>query len=230
MHFARCAFALAVLCLGVFPYAFAQETVFNVPSGDILDRGKVYGELDVAYQHSMDIAGFTPRIVVGAGHRVEIGLNLNGMAAGTDPQTTITPTIKWKVYDGGRNGWAVLFGDEVFVPTQNRTYNTGNYVYMEFTKFLMTRTRATFGTYCFTPNVVASGSKAGGQFAIEETLTERVTLAADWYSGNHSLGYFTPGVIVKVTPKLTWYGAYQLGNHGASMGNHQLLIELGFTF
>lgn len=230
MHIIRYTLAFAVLLLVTSLGAFAQQTVFNVPSGDILDRGKVYGEFDISYQHSTDIAGFAPRVVVGAGHRVEVGLNLNGMAAGTDPQTTITPTIKWKVYDGGRNGWAFLLGDEVFVPVQNRTYNAGNYVYTEVTKFLTTSTRATFGAYCFTPNVVASGNRAGGQFAIEQTVSERVTLAADWYTGNHSLGYFTPGVIVKVTPKLTWYGAYQIGNHGASIGNHQLLTELGFSF
>jgi hypothetical protein len=29
--------------------ALAQETIFNVPSGDILDKGKVYGEFDFVY-------------------------------------------------------------------------------------------------------------------------------------------------------------------------------------
>ena len=36
----------------IVPACYAQETVFNVPSGDTLDRGKVYGELDVTYRPS----------------------------------------------------------------------------------------------------------------------------------------------------------------------------------
>ena len=230
MRTARNTLTLAVLLLGTSLGVFAQQTVFNVPSGDVLDRGKVYGELDIAYQHSTDIAAFTPRIVIGAGHGIEVGVNINGISAGVDPQTTLTPTMKWKAYDGHKNGWAFLLGDEVFVPIQNRTYNVGNYAYAEITKSVTSSTRATFGAYWFTPNVVASGSKTGGQFAIEQTLSKRVAVAADWYTGNQALGYFTPGVIVKVTSHLSWYGSYQIGNHNVTNGNHQFLTELGWNF
>lgn len=230
MHITRYVLTFAAILFATSLGAIAQQTIFNVPSGDVLDRGKLYGELDIAYQRSTGIAGFTPRVVIGAGHRIEVGVNINGITATVDPQTTVTPTIKWKAYDGGRNGWAFLLGDEVFVPVQNRNYNAGNYVYAELTKTLTTSTRATFGAYCFTPNVVASGTKAGGQFAIEQTVSKRVTLAADWYTGSQALGYFTPGLVVKVTPKLTWYGTYQIGNHNLYSGNHQFLTELGFNF
>jgi hypothetical protein len=211
-------------------HAFAQETVFNVPSGDVLDHGKVYGELDIVYQHSSELASFTPRIVTGIGGRVEIGLNFNGLATQAPLQTVLAPTIKWKAYDGGNNGWAFLLGDDLFFPLQNRAYNAGNYSYAEFTKNWGGGTRATFGVYHFTRDVVSSGQRVGGQFAIEQALNKRVTVAADWYTGNQALGFVTPGVIVKVTPKLTWYGSYQLGNHDALCGNHQFLTELGWNF
>jgi hypothetical protein len=45
-------FFLKVSCLilvGLSGSALAQQTIFNVPSGDVLDRRKVYGELDFAY-------------------------------------------------------------------------------------------------------------------------------------------------------------------------------------
>jgi hypothetical protein len=57
-----------------------------------------------------------------------------------------------------------------------------------------------------------------------------VTLAADWYTGGHALGYVTPGIVVRATSKLTWYAAYQIGNSAVSRGNHQLLIEFGWNF
>lgn len=83
----------------------AQQTIFNVPSTDILDRGKVYAELDVSLKptDSASINKFSsvlPRVVVGAGNRLEIGLNLIGnIQPGADP-TTLVPAIKWKPYQG----------------------------------------------------------------------------------------------------------------------------------
>lgn len=210
--------------------ADAQETIFNLPSGDILDKGKVYGEFDFAYLWDTSSGTYTSRIVAGIGHRIEIGMNLNGISSPGPSQVTPTPTLKWKAYDGGKNSWAFMIGDDVFIPAQNRTYGAGNYVYAEFTKTLKSQTRLTFGAFDFTANVVSTGNKAGGQFGIEQPLGKRVTLAADWFTGNHSTGYFTPGAAIKLTPKLTAYTAYEIGNSGVTRGNHLLLLELGWIF
>lgn len=190
----------------------------------------MYGELDLTYQHQSNLGSFTPRFVLGVGRRIEIGMNFNGMNTAADPQTVISPTAKWKLYDGGSNGWAFLVGDSVFIPVQNRAYSGGNYVYAEFVKTFKTGTRATFGTFHFSRDVVASANRAGGQFAIEQPVGKRLTLAADWFTGDHAAGYITPGVVVKLTPKLTWYASYQIGNGEVSKGNHQLLTEIGWNF
>jgi hypothetical protein len=208
----------------------AQETVFNVPSGDVLDRGKIYSELDVTYRPSDSLKTFTPRLVVGLGGRVEVGLNINGIAAPVASQTTITPSIKWKAYDGGNDGWSFLLGDNLFVPVQNRSYDMGTWVYAQFTKSWKTNTRATFGGYYASRDVLAPFQRAGGQFAIEQALTKRVTVATDWFTGNSGVGYLTPGLTVKVTPKLTWYITYQFGNSGVAAGNHQVLTEIGWNW
>jgi hypothetical protein len=140
----------------------AQETIFNVPSGDILDKGKIYGEFDFAYLSHAGTGTYTPRLVAGVGHKIEIGMNLNGITSLGPSQTTPTPTLKWKPYDGGKNGWAFIIGDDVFLPAQNRTYDVGNYVYAEFTRTLTSHTRSTFGAFDFTSKVVASGTKREG--------------------------------------------------------------------
>jgi hypothetical protein len=210
--------------------ALSQETVFNVPSADVLDPGGVYFEFDATYMPRSAARSFTPRTVVGIGRQIEIGLNINGLSAPGEPRATLTPTIKWKAYDGRKNGWAFLIGDDLFIPVQNRSYRVGNYTYAECTKTWRTNTRATFGAYAFTKHVVASGNRAGGQFAIEQPMTKRLTLAADWYTGDQDLGYVSPGIIFKATSRLTLYGTYQIGNGRASVGNHQMLIELGWNF
>ena len=210
--------------------ALSQETIFNVPSGDILDKGKVYGEFDFSYLWDASAGAYTPRVVAGIGHRIEVGINLNGITSPGPSQTTPTPTIKWKAYDGGKNGWALVLGDDVFVPAQNRAYNAGNYIYGEFTKTLKTETRLTFGAFDFSANVVATGNKAGGQFGIEQPVNKRLTLAADWFTGHHGAGYFTPGAAIKLSSKATAYTAYEIGNSDATQGNRLLLIELGWNF
>jgi hypothetical protein len=177
----------------------AQETIFSVPSGDILDKGKIYAEFDFAYLSQASTGTYTPRVVAGVGHNIEIGMNLNGITSPGPSQNAPTPTLKWKAYDGRKNGWGFIVGDDLFLPAQNQTYNVGNYVYAEFTKTLRSHTRLTFGAFDFTSKIVASGNKAGAQFGIEQPIGNRVTLAAEWFTGKHSAGYFTPGAVIKLT-------------------------------
>lgn len=222
---------VATLCGGV-PLVNAQQTIFNVPTTDVLDKGKVYVELDAGLKPADGAAvskfsSFVPRVVVGAGNRIEIGLNVTGNIQPGPDSTTLVPTIKWKPYQGKHNGWAFVVGDNVFFPVRNRTYNAGNYVYAEMNKTLKSGTRITFGGYDFTRNVVAPANRAGGQFGFEQPLNKKASFAADWFTGKHAAGYFTPGVILKLSPKVTGYASYSIGNTNAAGGNHFFLLELG---
>ena len=57
-----------------------------------------------------------------------------------------------------------------------------------------------------------------------------MTLAADYFTGKHAAGYFTPGVVFKVGPKVTGYAGYSISNLNPSRGNHFFLLELGYNF
>ena len=213
----------------------AQQTIFNVPTTDVLDRGKVYAELDVSFKpmDSATVSKFSslvPRIVVGAGSHIEIGLNITGNIQPGPDSTTLVPTIKWKPYQGEDNSWAFVVGDNLFVPVRNRSYNAGNYVYAEMSKTFKSGTRVTFGGYDFTRNVVATANRAGGQFGFEQPLNKKLTFAADWFTGQHAAGYFTPGLVFKVGTKITGYAGYSIGNQNPSEGNHFFLIEVGYNF
>lgn len=224
-----------VLVYGGSLVVHGQETIFNVPSTDVLDKGKVYAELDASLKPTDGavvprFSSFVPRVVVGAGNRLEIGLNVTGNIQPGPDSTTLVPTIKWKPYQGGDNGWAFVVGDDLFVPVHNRAYNAGNYVYAEMSKTFKSGTRITFGGFDFTKNVVASANRAGGQFGLEQPLNKKVSFAADWLTGQHGAGYFTPGIVFKVGPKVTGYAGYSIGNTNASNGNHFFLLELGYNF
>lgn len=227
---------LALVMIALAINAQAQQTVFNVPTTDVLDRGKVYFELDVSAKPNNSAAlnrfsSFVPRIVVGAGHRIETGVNILGNVQPGPDSLTISPTIKWKAYDGKDNGWAVVLGDNVFIPVRNRAYHLGTYSYLMTQKNFNKSTRVGFGGYFFSRNVVAAkANRAGGQFTFEQPLNQKVTLAADWFTGKHSAGYFTPGVILKIGSKITGYASYTIGNQNASRGNHFFLLEFGYNF
>jgi hypothetical protein len=224
--------ALIFLLGGVSPPAEAQQTLFNVPSTDVLARGKVYAELDVSFKPvEPQFSSFVPRVVVGVGGRVEAGLNVTGNVQPGADTTTLVPGVKWKPYDGGENGWAFVVGNNLFLPVRNRPYKVGNYAYAEVSKTFRTKARLTAGGYHFTKDVVAPGAqRAGGQFGVEQPVTEKFTIQADWITGRHSGGYFTPGAAYKLGPKLTGYLGYSLGNARVTRGNHFFYAELGFNF
>lgn len=226
---------LLVLCGGITKVD-AQQTVFNVPTTDVLDKGKVYFELDISAKPNDSDAqnkfsSFVPRVVVGTGGNIEIGLNIAGnVQAGAD-STTLVPVFKWRVYNGGDNGWVIVVGSHLFVPVHNKAYDAGNYSYMMVQKTFKTKTRIGFGSGLFTKDVVAANAVRGvGQFTFEQPITNKFTVASDWYTGKHANGYWTSGGIYKFAKKLTGYFGYSVGNANASKGNHYLLIEVGYNF
>ena len=215
-------------------HANAQQTIFNVPTSDVLDRGKVYVELDAVFKFDNSAAvsrfsSFVPRVVIGAGRNFEFGLNVTGNIQPGADSTTLVPTMKWKFYQNEKKNLALFAGTSVYIPVRNRSYDIGSYSYLAMSKAI-SATRLTAGAYFASKNVFAPDAvRAGGQFGIEQTINSRVSLAADWITGSHASGYFTPGLIYKPHPKVTTYWSYSIGNSGASNGNHFFLIEVGYN-
>jgi hypothetical protein len=212
-----------------------QQTVFNVPSADVLDKGKVYVELDAAFKTNNQDAlskfsSFVPRVVVGAGGNLEVGLNVTGNINPGADSTTLVPTVKWRFFQNEKNKVTLFGGTHLYIPVRNRSYKFGSYSYVAASKTI-NKTRLTASGFIASKNVFApNASRGGGQFAIEQTINDKFTIAADWLTGRHASGYFTPGVIYKPHPKVTTYFSYSIGNADAAKGNHYFLFELGYNF
>jgi hypothetical protein len=224
--------SLGVLTLAAGASVEAQQTVFNVPTTDALDQGKSYFELDVSAKPvDPEFSSFVPRLVFGAGHGIEAGVNFNGNIQPGADSTTIVPAIKWKFYDGGENGWAAAVGDNVYIPVHNKSYDFGNFSYVIIQKTFSTKTRVGFGGHWFSKDVVEPDKDHfGGHFTFEQPVNDRFGLLADWYTGKHAAGYVTTGGYYKITGKFTGYAAYSVGNQGASDGNHYFYLEAGYNF
>lgn len=228
-------FSCAVLIAAASVAIRGQQTIFNVPSADVLDRGKVYAELDAAFKPNTAQAvgrfsSFVPRVVIGTGRNVEVGLNVTGNVQPGSDTTTLAPAAKWRFYQSDDRKTSLFAGATVFVPIRNRVYRIGSYTYAAAAR-TFGKTRVTAGAFLFSRSVVASNAtRGGGQFAVEQTVNDKFSVAADWLTGRHANGYFTPGAIYKPRPSVTAYFAYSVGNGGARKGNHYFLFELGYNF
>jgi hypothetical protein len=228
-------FILGMFLLVISGAASGQQTIFNIPSTDVLNKGQVYIELDAAFKPNNGetfgrFSSFVPRVVAGVGGNVEVGLNVTGNIQPGSDSTTLVPTVKWKFYQDAKKDLALIAGTNVYIPMRNRSYDLGSYSYVAGSKTI-DKTRLTVGAYVASKNVFAPNAvRAGGQFGIEQTLSGKVTLAADWITGKHASGYFTPGVIYKPRPKLTTYWGYSIGNADLIRGNHFFLFEVGYNF
>lgn len=214
----------------------AQQTAFNVPTTDVLNKGKAYFELDISGKpNDADALGhfssFVPRLVFGVGHGFEVGVNILGNVQPGPDSTSIAPAVKWKAYEGKTNGWAMVLGDNLYFPVRNKGYNAGRYAYTTIQKSFRQSTRVGFGGYFYSKNVMApDASRGGGQFTFEQPITKRLNLNADYFTGKMANGFLTTGAAYKLTNKLTGVAAYSIGNSNASHGNHFFYFELGYNF
>jgi len=140
-------------------------------------------------------------------------------------------SARLSLIDRGDKGWAIAVGNNLFVPVRNKSYDLGTYSYTMVQKTFKTKTRIGAGGYFFSKNVVAANAnRAGGLFAIEQAVTSKFGLQADWFTGDHANGYFTPGGHFRFTRKITGFAAYSIGNARVTNGNHFLYFEVGYNF
>jgi hypothetical protein len=223
-------FAAAAIWLLVSATALAQQTIFNVPSADVLDPGKVYAEVDELFRPTdPEFSTTTIRGVYGVVPGVEAGVNLGGFTSPGPTLPTATAAVKFQpVRAGGFSLTAGGYG--LFYLRGSRDGNPSGMGY-GFASYRIAgfETRIDVGGWYSSAGFARPTSTGGALATFEQPLpwVKGLTLAADWYSGVNSIGYFSPGFIYAAGP-WTAYAAYTIKN-GDSKGNGGLL-ELGYSF
>ena len=207
--------------------SLAQQTLFNIPSADVLDKGKIYLEEDSLWRpQDPHVAVFTMRGVYGFGCGIEAGINVGGFVAPGRSTPAGIVAIKWQPVRVG--AFALTAGAHgLFFLRGSRDGDPAGHFYTEGSYSLPTQTRITAGGWVATARYAGPLDTRGGQFAVEQKVNGHLNVNADWYTGRNGLGYFSPGVVSAWGP-WTIYAAYSFKN-GDSKGN-AVLIELGVTF
>ncbi len=222
----RLAVAVVFLALAAGTVS-AQQTIFNVPSADVLDKGKVYLEEDNLWRpQDPNFAVFTVRGVYGLGAHVEAGFNFGGFVTPGRSTPTAVAAVKWQpLKEGnfaltvGAHGLFFLRGSEDGDPA-GHFYGHASYAFP-------TNTRITAGGWVATPGYAGADTKTGALVGFEQKIVDHLNLIGDWFSGKNGIGYVTPG-ISSTWGGWTLYAGYSFKN-GDSKGN-AMLFELGVTF
>ncbi|HLJ91470.1 MAG TPA: hypothetical protein VKZ53_32020 [Candidatus Angelobacter sp.] len=208
--------------------AFAQQTILNVASADVLDKNQIYFRLDTTVFASPETATLAPNFIFGFGHNLEGGVNINAFGVpGDTANRSIVPNLKWKFLSTKADKPIHLdlyAGDQIFIPTFHRTFDVGNYLYAAGAVTIHNDTRFTVGGW-HSADVVVAGSRGGALLGLEQTIAHAadkrnlITLAGDWQSGQGSNGALTLGAMIFPTNRLMLIPSFQIANSGDHNAN-----------
>lgn len=240
MHSLSIALCLGLCILGLATNtAQAQQKIFNVPSPDVMDPGRVslsaVHNLRLWHTPSrtaelLDIQG-----VYGIGHDMELGANIGSLDYRHKSAPFMDATLKWRPWHtaiGTGNDTStvgLVVGDNLGIGMRgNVSGHVRNLVYAApYLDFSVTSTRISAGVYHATRDVFNSHARAGAQVTFEQAIpvVPHVVLAADWYSGNG--GSFTPGLLW-VKNNFSARAGYSLSNNGRK--NDLIILITTLTF
>lgn len=226
---------LAAITLAGAGAAFAQSTIFNIPSTDAVAKGKTYFEFDfISHLESHDNGGFQtyiPRVVYGLGKGVEVGLNVAATHSAAPTIVYAQPNIKWQFYAKEDTGVALTVGAIAYTPLRNRDANDSfGFFYGNASKKVKGDygPRFTIGGYGLAGYDAAGLDKGGAMVGYEQPVAKRVSFVADWFSGKNGFGYVTPGFSFALPKSSLLNIGYSIGNTGRK--NNGLFVYYGITF
>jgi hypothetical protein len=227
--------SLIAFVLSSFHTVSAQSTVFNIPSTDVQTSRRLYVEADfLTHASSFERGGFQlygTRLVFGLSKRAEAGVNVYFINTAPAEPIEIQPNFKFRLYQNEEKGLAIATGAAVFLPISHRSLSSSRaMVYAVGSKKVNAPLgpRFSLGAYNLIGTFEKGTSKRGVLLGYEQPITRKLTVVADWSSGNNDYGYVVAGAGITLSPKSVLYVGYNVGNQGR--GNNSLGIFYGYSF
>lgn len=205
--------------------SFAQQTIFNVPSADITEKGMIF--IQHESQFSGDFGLFTNYGAYGIGKYTEIDLTLFGVGTNNVKNEVLGVGFKTALPLHKKSETKITFG--TLIPISLRGNGVGGYGYSHLsTRLPKLKTRITSGIFTGTTTLFGRDFICfiGG---LEQPITEKLSFIVDYHSGKHSNGFLIPGISYIFNPNLVLYAGYQIPNNRAN-GDNGFVIELAKFF
>lgn len=230
----RKSFILVLLLFFGAHSAYAQQSIFNVPSADVTPKGRVFTEAEFQFRPWNPGRNMlnTDYAAVGIGHNTELDMTLfnvsapasNNITLGTGFKSVIPVLIK-KLPN---QELKIIGGTMVLASLEGQ--GVGNWSYCALSgRVPKVKTRLTAGVSYGTKQIFGKETVAfiGG---IEQPLTKRLGLQVDWYSGTeHFAGFLISGFSYELPHDTAIYAGYQIPNSPKN-GFSGFAIELAKLF
>lgn len=228
-------FLSLIFCLS-YTTVYAQQTIFNVPSADVTEKGHVFLQNESQFRGWGTDAFLinTSYSAYGIGHNTELDATLFNVGAPDINDISLGLGFKSAIPIPGlkerfpKQEFKFIIGSEVLIGLEGN--GVGNWTYAELSgKVPKLNTRLTGGVsyggrQVFGINTVAAVA------AVEQPITKNFTLQADWYSGGeHFAGFLIAGFNYKLPKNTTLYAGYQIPN-SVRNGVSGFCIELAKIF
>ena len=219
----------------------AQQNLFNIPSGDITPKGKLFYQHQInTYRNKFESKG---HFVYGLGKGWDVGANLVGTGAYFNPNwkpiynndfsggQALTPTLmatlqkqfaiheKWAMNLGTQSG-ANLTGNTENIQVAYFHYGLLSYRIKPGRKLLI-------GPYITNNQYVGSGNTVGVQMGYEWKVTDKFYLMGDFISGNNESAVLVPGIMYNVSNRVQLCLGYMLPNPNTQK-NQAIVFEFNW--
>lgn len=214
----------------------AEQTVFNVPSADVTEKGHVFLQEEAQFRGwgTDAFLNNTNYLATGVGHNTEACATLYNVGAPDFGLMTLGVGFKSAIPIPGlkekfpKQEFKVIVGSEVLIGLEGN--DVGNWTYVELSgRIPKLNTRLTAGVDYGSRQVfgINRGSFLG---AVEQPITKNFGVQADWFSGTeHFTGFLIAGGYYKFPKNTTLYAGYQIPNSERS-GVSGFCIELAKIF
>lgn len=218
------------------PKAYAMQTIFNVPSADVTEKGHIFvqEEAQTSPWNTDNALYSTTYGTVGVGHNTELGATLFNVGSPATENISVGVGFKSVIPIPGlkekfpQREFKFTFGSEMLLGLEGN--GVGNWTYAHLSgRVPKLNTRLTAG-------VSYGGRQVFGENSfsfitgIEQPVTKKFTALADWYSGSeHWAGYLIVGGSYALPRKTTLYAGYQIPN-GPNVGVGGFVIQLSKLF
>lgn len=224
-HFTVIILATFLIILFQNNKTIAQQTIFDVPSADITQKGMIFFQHESQFSNKFGI--FTNYGAYGISKNTEINITLYGVGTKKFRNEVLGIGFKTALPIHEKSETKFTFGHQI--PISLRGSGVGGYTFSHLsTRLPRTKTRITSGIAIGTTTLFGRDfiSFIGG---IEQPITKKINLLMDWYSGKHSYGLLIPGFSYSFNPNLTLYTGFQIPNN-KSNGDKGFVIELAKIF